>query len=66
MPEANSNTARNTQPEDQASGEITPELVRKIARQVYAMLVADLRIENERARRSTQRARKNQGGRSAF
>jgi hypothetical protein len=32
----------------QESGKITPELVRKVTDRVYAMLVADLKIERER------------------
>ncbi|HUF39601.1 MAG TPA: hypothetical protein VMN57_13840 [Anaerolineales bacterium] len=39
-------------------GALTPELVKKIADRVYALLLADLRRERERNRISPQRRRK--------
>lgn len=47
--------ASNRQAGSQA-GELTAELVRQVADRVYAMLLRDLRIEQERAR-PTNRAR---------
>lgn len=40
------------------SGALTPELVKKIADRVYALLLADLRRDRERKRFSPQRRRK--------
>jgi hypothetical protein len=52
MPSEIQNTDRPgvLQSADQQQGKITPELVREIADKVYAMLLADLKIEQERRR----------------
>ena len=41
---------------NQELGKITPELVRNITDRVYAMLVADLKIERERQSQWAERA----------
>lgn len=43
------------QPSNAPKGTITPELVEQVTEKVYAMLVQDARLENERARRTGQR-----------
>lgn len=45
--------------------ELTPELVEKITARVYAMLLADARIERERLRLSNQKVPGFFGGRHA-
>jgi hypothetical protein len=45
------------------SVDITPELVEKVAAKVYALLLADLKIERERRTFSSQRVRDPGGGR---
>jgi hypothetical protein len=45
--------------------DLTPELIRKITARVYAMLLADTRIEGERARLSNQKTPGTNGGRHA-
>jgi hypothetical protein len=53
-----SQEADNSQPNP-----ITPELVRKVADEVYAMLQRDLKIEYERRRLPAKRTLRSQGGR---
>jgi len=45
----------NQQISNAPKGAITPELVEQVTEKVYAMLVQDARLENERARRTGQR-----------
>jgi hypothetical protein len=45
--------------------QLTPELIEKITARVYAMLMADARIERERLRLSTQKTPGTDGGRHA-
>ena len=45
--------------------QLTPELIQKITARVYAMLLADARIERERSRFSNQQTPGTNGGRHA-
>jgi hypothetical protein len=45
------------------SNPIDPELIRQVTDKVFAMLVEDLRIEQERVRYGTQLGRRSIGGR---
>ena len=42
--------------------QLTPELVKKIAARVYALMLADIKIERERQHFSGQKTRYPQGG----
>jgi hypothetical protein len=66
MPEAVPSPAgqRDSQ-EPGRSLELTPELVKKIAARVYAMMLADIKIERERRRIISVRLRNSNGGRHA-
>jgi hypothetical protein len=46
-----------------AATAVTPELVRKVADKVYAMLLLDLRLERERHRRPSRRSDAGRGTR---
>ena len=46
----------------EASGEISPDLVRKVADEVYALLLRELQIENERRRVLALKSPYKQGG----
>ena len=61
MAEQAASASGPTQPAPNAPG-ITPELVQEIADKVYALLLADLRIERERLR-LTRHTWHGQGGR---
>jgi hypothetical protein len=49
--------------EQMQSEEITPELVRKIADEIYLMLIQDSRVDFERRRYSLKSAQRLRGGR---
>ena len=49
MPVNQSQSKKNT------GKKLTPELVKAVSERVYALLQADLRIERERARRTSKR-----------
>jgi hypothetical protein len=42
--------------------QLTPELVKKIAERVYALMLADIKIDRERRRFSTQSTQESKGG----
>jgi hypothetical protein len=45
--------SRNNHTKRASQKKLTPELVKAISERVYALLLADLRLESERAGRST-------------
>jgi hypothetical protein len=53
-----------SQPSKNQPAAITPELVKKVAARVYALLLADLKTERERHPFSSQKLRKTGGGRN--
>jgi hypothetical protein len=66
MPNSNSpppNTSTDKFPSRELSSVITPEVVQKVAEMVFALLMADLKIEREREWFYTTNFRNNRGGR---
>jgi hypothetical protein len=55
MPEINANGANSSIPSQPSrSINLTPELVKKIADKVYALMLAEIKIEHERRRSISQ------------
>jgi len=66
MPEAATTSTTSPTPGQQARPvQLTPELVKKIASRVYALMQADIKIERERRRLSTQKRHNLIGGQYA-
>ena len=66
MPEAVPPPAESQAPPDQGrSLQITPELIKKIAARVYALMLADIKVERERRRLAPLKPRDSNGGRHA-
>jgi len=66
MPEAVPSPAEpQAQPEPGRPLQLTPELLKKIAARVYALMLADVKIERERRRIASIRLRNSNGGRHA-
>ncbi len=64
MPETTTPPApAQAQPASAGGIQLTPELVMKIAARVYAMMLAELKLERERRRCSPQSLRSINGGR---